>query len=107
MRQAMKGYVPDSVRLRPGKANVSTSNTRALFEVDQSFLERAVLEPGEAEPYLDLDHLRAQFRRGAELYDEGKRVPMSVVVSLGNIASLIQRLKTTACVPKTDRQLSR
>jgi asparagine synthase (glutamine-hydrolysing) len=64
LRRAMKGYIPESVRLRLSKGNLSFNFYRKFLERDRHLLEDAILHnPSELEPYVDLSSLRDSYER--------------------------------------------
>ena len=55
LRRAMEGILPESVRWRPNKANLSPNFFYRLVDRDQQMLKSVILEdPSEIEPYLDI-----------------------------------------------------
>jgi asparagine synthase (glutamine-hydrolysing) len=63
LRRAMEGILPESIRWRPNKANLSPNFFYRLVDRDQQMLKSVILEdPSEIEPYLDIPSLRQAYQ---------------------------------------------
>lgn len=63
-RRAMKGILPDRIRWRGGKANLSANFNRGLLAFERETLDRIILkDPGTIEGYVDIDVLRRVYER--------------------------------------------
>jgi len=70
LRRAMEGILPETVRWRPDKANLSPNFFTRLVDRDHRLLESVIVEdPSEIEPYLDIPSLR-------HAYEEYNRNPI-------------------------------
>jgi asparagine synthase (glutamine-hydrolysing) len=66
MRRAMRGLLPEEVRWRPGKANLSPNFLRQLAERHRELVAEVVLEhPAILEDYVDVERLRRTYDRYA------------------------------------------
>jgi asparagine synthase (glutamine-hydrolysing) len=66
MRRAMAGILPDEVRWRVGKANLSSNFKRGMLDRDRSLLDDVILrDPAVIEEYVDVSALREVYRRYA------------------------------------------
>jgi asparagine synthase (glutamine-hydrolysing) len=66
MRRAMDHILPEAVRWRVGKADLSPNFARRLWEGDRNLLEDVILrDPQVIEDYVDISALRAAYRRYA------------------------------------------
>jgi asparagine synthase (glutamine-hydrolysing) len=64
MRRAMDGLLPDEVRWRASKANLSPNFRRNLLAKDRNLLAEFILEqPSVLEDYVDISELRRAYRR--------------------------------------------
>ncbi len=64
MRRAMAGILPEEVRWRFSKANLSPNFRRRLLDTDRELLDQVIFrEPQLIEPYLDIPALRAAYDR--------------------------------------------
>jgi asparagine synthase (glutamine-hydrolysing) len=64
MRRAMQGALPDEVRWRATKANLTPNFSRNLLGRDRDLLEEVVVgQPGLIEEYVDIPALRSAYRR--------------------------------------------
>jgi asparagine synthase (glutamine-hydrolysing) len=64
MRRAMAGVLPEKVRWRVGKANLSPNFNRRLLDGDRDLLDGVIMfDPQVIEDYVDIDALRAAYRR--------------------------------------------
>ena len=64
MRRAMRGILPEEVRWRAGKANLTPNFTRRLVAQDRSLLEEVVHgDPSVLEEYVDIPALRRTYDR--------------------------------------------
>ncbi len=64
MRRAMEGVLPDAVRWRGGKAQLSPNLNRSLLLFAQDRLDDAInRNPGALSAYMDLTKLRAIYRQ--------------------------------------------
>ncbi len=60
LREAVRGLIPDSVRLRPYKSNFDVVFHRGLLETDAAVLERLLGDGAEIRGYLDPEALRRE-----------------------------------------------
>ena len=66
MRRAMAGILPDNVRWRIGKADLSPNFKRRLLEQDRDLLDDVIVgDPGVIEDYVDISALRKAYGRYA------------------------------------------
>jgi asparagine synthase (glutamine-hydrolysing) len=66
MRRAMAGILPDEVRWRVGKANLSPNFKRRLLDCDRRLLDDVIIDdPQVIEDYVDVSALREAYRRYA------------------------------------------
>jgi asparagine synthase (glutamine-hydrolysing) len=64
MRRAMVDTLPDEVRWRIGKANLSLNFQRRLLDFDRALLDEVILnDPQVIEQYVDVPTLREVYRR--------------------------------------------
>ena len=64
MRRAMADILPEEVRWRVGKANLSPNFTRRLLEYDRRILDDVIMnDPQVIEDYVDISALREVYRR--------------------------------------------
>jgi asparagine synthase (glutamine-hydrolysing) len=63
MRRAMADVLPDAVRWRAGKGNLSPNFRRGLFESDRGLLEGVMTAPQIIEEYVDVPALREAYDR--------------------------------------------
>jgi asparagine synthase (glutamine-hydrolysing) len=64
MRRAMAGILPDEVRWRTAKANLSPNFRRRLLDADRALLDDVILhDPQIIEPYVDVPALRTVYQR--------------------------------------------
>lgn len=82
LRRAMAAVLPPLVAKRPGKASMTITYARGLFELDASQLQRLTQEPGWASKYLDIE----QFRRRVAA---GYKLPSLDLGALGATASFL------------------
>ena len=62
LRRAMSGILPETVRWRPSKADLSPNFYTRLLDRDQQMLESVILEDhSELDPYLDISSLRRAY----------------------------------------------
>lgn len=86
MRRAMAGILPEEVRWRFSKANLSPNFRRRLLAGDRELLDRVIIrEPHIIEPYLDIPALRAAYNRYASrpmhTEDDAQTVYSAVVLA--------------------------
>lgn len=66
-RRALKGILPDKIRWRGGKANLSANFNRGLLVHERETLDRVILkDPSTIERYVDIDELRRVYERFKE-----------------------------------------
>ena len=66
MRRAMADVLPDKVRWRVGKANLSPNFERRLLECDRDLLDDVIMnDPHVIEDFVDVSALRDVYRRYA------------------------------------------
>jgi asparagine synthase (glutamine-hydrolysing) len=85
MRHAMKGILPEDVRWRPDKADLSPNFMRQIREHDRDLIEEVVLKnPDVIEAYVDIDALRRVYDRYlARQMSEGDALALYRAVVLG------------------------
>jgi asparagine synthase (glutamine-hydrolysing) len=63
LRRAMAGILPESIRWRRSKGNLSSNFYLRLLDQDRELLENILLkDPGDLKRYVDLDSLRTAYR---------------------------------------------
>jgi asparagine synthase (glutamine-hydrolysing) len=63
-RRAMEGILPDQVRWRGKKSNLSANFNRGLLQFERTTMDRVVLkDPSTIEGYVDIDELRRVYAR--------------------------------------------
>jgi asparagine synthase (glutamine-hydrolysing) len=84
MRRAMVNILPDEVRWRIGKANLSPNFKRRLLEYDRALLEDVIMnDPQVIEDYVDVSALRDAYRRyNAQPMSEGDALTVYGAVNL-------------------------
>jgi len=74
MRRGLDGVLPDEVRWRPGKSDLSPAFVRALVNFERQRLDSIVRDPSGVEAYVDVARLRAAWARCRERPTEGDAV---------------------------------
>ena len=96
LRRAMEGILPETVRWRPGKANLSPNFFNRLVDRDQQMLESVILDdPSEIEPYLDIPLLREAY----EAYHKNPIGRQQDSMSIFSAVNLAIWLKTAGVRP--------
>ena len=67
LRRALAYTLPDKIARRVGKAWMTPSFERALFDLDGELLEAALAEPNPLSPFVDPGYVRAMHRKGKAL----------------------------------------
>jgi asparagine synthase (glutamine-hydrolysing) len=70
LRDAMKNYLPDEVRMRVDKTRMSEHVRRSLFEVDRQILDDTIPELGNMCKYLKVDQIQELHRTLSALFDK-------------------------------------
>ena len=84
MRRAMQGILPDSVRWRGDKSNLSGGFYRGLLETDRSLLEEIILEnPQVIQEYVDIPSLKEHYRVFLANQGGDDSLPVWSAVTLG------------------------
>lgn len=82
LRAAMVGILPDQVRWRVGKADLSPNFNQRLFEADRSAIEAALWQNASAiDGYLDLPALRRAYTRFIEAGGNAPAEAMSLFIA--------------------------
>ena len=64
LRRALAGVVPDAVRWRPRKSDLSPAFTRGLVSYERNQLDDIVFtDPAVVEPFVDVERLRETWSR--------------------------------------------
>ena len=64
LRRSLRGVLPESIRLRVGKAWMSANFKRGLYEQDRALLEEHVTDLGMLRPYVDIEYVNALYEKG-------------------------------------------
>ncbi len=81
LRNAMKGILPDTVRLRPGKTNFGNTTTETMFELDRPRMQEMLEDPGPIAPYVNMAEVQKVVDKPLE--EIGRDV-----IRLGHLVSL-------------------
>jgi asparagine synthase (glutamine-hydrolysing) len=95
LRRAMEGVLPESIRWRPSKANLSPNFYTTLLQRDRQVLESVLKDPSELEPYVDVSSMRQAY----EAYNSSPLGRHDESVNLFSAVNLAIWLKTAGVRP--------
>jgi asparagine synthase (glutamine-hydrolysing) len=86
LRRGMAGILPEKIRLRQSKGNLSSNFHLRLFDQDRELMETHLLrDSGELAPYVDLESIRTAYQKYKEnpLGSHNEAIPVFAAVNLG------------------------
>ncbi len=83
-RRAMKGILPDKIRWRGGKSNLSANFNRGLLQFEKPTMDRVILkDPSAIAGYVDVDALRQIYARFQATQAHGDAMTIWKALTLG------------------------
>lgn len=96
LRRAMKGVLPETVRWRPSKANLSPNFYTTLLDRDRQLLDSVIFgDASELEPYVNISSMRQAY----EAYSQSPLARHDESVNLFSAVNLAIWLKTAGVRP--------